>query len=142
MITSIELGEANASLAINTIRTELTLRNKSATIAISDSHGELIALLKMDGAPLSSVLVAMNKAYTSARTGDESGNIGRSSAAEGWDLANFGDPRYIGWEGGVAVRINGKVAGAVAVSGLTGEEDVELARLGANAIIKNAEEIR
>lgn len=139
MIQTIQLGDAEATLAINTIRSELIARGKKATIAVGDRHGELIAVLKMDGAPMNSVLVATNKVFTSARTGGESGDIGRSSLKEGWDLANFGDSRYIGWEGGAAVVFQGHVVGAVAVSGLTGEEDLELAKLGISAILASVE---
>jgi glc operon protein GlcG len=41
---------------------------KAAVIAVADTHGELIAFARMDGAPLSSILVATNKAYTAARS--------------------------------------------------------------------------
>ncbi len=139
MIKTIQLGDAEATLAITTIRSELIARNKTASIAVGDRHGELIAVLKIDGAPMNSVLFATNKVFTSARTGGESGDIGRNSLKEGWDLANFGDSRYIGWEGGAAVIFQGQVVGAVAVSGLTGEEDLELAKLGINAILATAE---
>ncbi|MES2934798.1 MAG: heme-binding protein [Pseudomonadota bacterium] len=139
MINTFALGEAEASLAIAAIRSELQRRGKVAVIAVGDTHGELIALLKMDGASLPSILIACNKVYTSARNRGESGGIGRASMKEGWDLANFGDKRYIGWEGGAAVHYQGQVLGAVAVSGLSGEEDIELAQIGISAILKSLE---
>jgi glc operon protein GlcG len=40
---------------------------KPAVIAVADSHGELIAFARMDGAPVSSVRIAANKAWTAAR---------------------------------------------------------------------------
>jgi glc operon protein GlcG len=55
----------------------------------------------------------------------------------GFDIRNYGDPRYIGWGGGLPVIIDGMVAGAVAVSGLSSEEDEELARAGIQAILSN-----
>jgi glc operon protein GlcG len=50
--------------------------------------------------------------------------------AKGADAAFYGDPRYVGFGGGLPVRIDGVVAGAVAVSGLSDDEDEALAALG------------
>ena len=107
-------------------------------IAVADRHGELIALWRMDGASLSCMTIAANKAFTAARQKKPSGDVGRSSRDDGWDIAYLGDRRYIGWDGGVPVLLGGEVAGAVAVSGLTGEEDAELAALGAKKIAETA----
>lgn len=139
MIKTLELGEVEATLAITAIRAELLRRGKTAVIAVGDTHGELIALLRMDGVGLPSILIACNKVFTSARHRGESGDIGRSSLQEGWDLANFGDRRYIGWGGGAAVHFQGHVLGAVAVSGLSCEEDLELSKIGIAAILKSLE---
>jgi glc operon protein GlcG len=40
---------------------------KSVVVAVADSHGELIGFARMDGAPVSSIRIAMNKAWTAAR---------------------------------------------------------------------------
>jgi glc operon protein GlcG len=129
-----EIGAAEASMAVDLIAGELKRRGKAAVIAVADSHGELIALLRCDGAPFSCIAIATNKAFTAARERKPSGDLGRSSRKDGWDIAYLGDPRYVGWDGGIPVVIGGEVVGAVAVSGLTGEEDAELARLAADKI--------
>ena len=54
----------------------------------------------------------------------------------GFDIAYYGDPRYVGWGGGLPVRVEGEVVGAVAVSGLTDAEDEELSALGVAAITR------
>ena len=133
-----ELGEREASLAIETIRAEVQRRGKTAVIAVSDSHGEAIALLRMDGAPFSSVDVALHKVLTASRERKETGELGKMFLSQGWQLANS-DPRFTGWDGGVPVRYKGKIVGAVAVSGLDQAEDAELARLAVAAILKSAE---
>jgi glc operon protein GlcG len=133
-----EIGEDEAKLAIDLIVGELKRRGKAAVIAIGDRHGELIALWRMNGAPLSSVTIATNKGFTAAREKKPSGDVGRGSRTGGWDIAYLGDPRYVGWDGGIPVMIGGEVAGAVAVSGLSGEEDAELASLAADRIAKGA----
>ncbi len=52
----------------------------------------------------------------------------------GHDIAYYGDPKYVGWGGGVPVWKNGEVVGAVAVSGLSSNEDSVLAALGVEVI--------
>ncbi len=110
---------------------------KSVAIAVADAHGELIAFARMDGVPLPSIAIAMNKAWTAARTGKTTQEIGEKvrHPQKGHDIAYYGDPRFVGWGGGVPVRKDGEVAGAVAVSGLTSKEDADLASLGADLIV-------
>jgi glc operon protein GlcG len=134
MRTIREIGEEEAGVALEVIISELRRRKKAAVIAVADRHGELIALWRMNGASLSCMTIATNKAFTAAREKKPSGDVGRSSRDDGWDIAYLGDRRYIGWDGGVPVLLGGEVAGAVAVSGLSGEEDVELAAMGAKKI--------
>ena len=129
-----ELGEAEAVAAAGAIRDELIRRGKTAVIAVGDSHWELILLQRMDGAPLPSVEVATRKVWTAARERQETGALGQGFLKQGWQVANS-DPRFTGWDGGAPVFVNGKVVGAVAVSGLSQEEDIELARLGVARIL-------
>lgn len=132
------LGQAEAQVAIQAIQAELERRGKTAVIAVADAHGELVALLRLDCAPLPSILVATNKAWTAAREGKPTYEVGQSSRhpQTGFDLANYGDPHYIGWGGGLPVRVHGKGVGAVAVSGLSELEDIEVAQKGVDAILK------
>lgn len=111
---------------------------KSVAIAVADAHGELIAFARMDGVPLPSIAIAMNKAWTAARTGKTTQEIGEKvrHPQKGHDIAYYGDPRFVGWGGGVPVLKDGEVAGAVAVSGLSSKEDAGLARLGADLITR------
>jgi glc operon protein GlcG len=134
------LGHLEAQLAIQTIQSELLRRQKSAVIAVADDHGELISLLRVDGAPLPSIVIATNKAWTAARERKPSFELGQSSRdpKTGFDMAYYGDPRYLGWGGGVPVVLNGTMVGAVAVSGLVQEEDMELAGLAVAAIVEAA----
>lgn len=134
------LGHSEAQRAIAAIQSELIQRQQAAVIAVADAHGELIALLRMDGAPLGSILIAANKAWTAARERKPSKELGQAARdpLTGFDMAYFGDSRYIGWGGGIPVRIEGVVVGAVAVSGLPEDVDMELAALGIAAIGQGA----
>ena len=109
---------------------------KAASIAVSDSHGDLICFARMDGAPVSSIRIATNKAWTAARERKPTKEIGEKvkHPEKGHDIAYFGDPQYVGWGGGIPVWKDGALIGAVGVSGLSAEEDVSLARLGVDLI--------
>ena len=130
-----ELGEEEARIAIEAIREELIRRAKVAVIAVSDSHGELVSLLRMNGAPLPSIDVATRKALTAARERSETGLLGRNFQKNGWQMANS-DVRFTGWDGGIPVWHRNRLVGSVAVSGLDQSEDAEMARLGAARIIE------
>src|SRR5579871_4203327 len=126
MITELNLDYAEARRAIDAIVAEIGKRNKAAVVAVADSHGELIALARMDGASLASITIATNKAFTAVRAGKPSREVGRRvrDTEDGHDISYYGDPRYVGWGGGVPVKKDGKIVGSVAVSGLPEEEDM------------------
>jgi glc operon protein GlcG len=137
MRSHMSLQTADAQLAIGAIQTEMSRRGKAGVIAVADDHGELIGLLRVDGAPLASIVIATNKAWTAARERKPSYELGQASrdSKTGFDMAYYGDPRYIGWGGGVPVVVGGAVVGSIAVSGLTEEEDMELAEMAARAVV-------
>ncbi len=130
------LGHTEAQAAIQAIQAELVRRNQAAVIAVADAHGELIGLLRLDDAPLPSIVIATNKAWTAARERKPTRELGQAARDphSGFDMAYYGDPRYIGWGGGVPVIIDGAVVGAVAVSGLPEEVDMEIVQIGVAAI--------
>ena len=135
MQTFMTLGETEAKLAVDAAVAELRRRGKAATVAVGDCYGELIALFRMDGANLPSIVIAGNKVYTAARLRGFSGEIGRATFADNALMSYHGDGRFVGWDGGVPVVIGGHCVGAVAVSGLAGEEDLAIAEIAAAAII-------
>ncbi len=136
MIEQPSIDYADARKLIDMLVEEVQRRGKAGVIAVVDPHGELIAFARMDGAPFSSITIAMNKAWTAARERKPTKQIGEAvrDPEKGYDIAYFGDKRAVGWGGGVPILKNGKVAGAVAVSGLPQAEDVELATLAAGTL--------
>lgn len=141
MKSLVTLTHSDAQHALTAIQAELEKRGQAAVITVADSHGELIALLRLDGAPLPSITIATNKAWTAARERKPSKELGQAArdAATGFDMAYFGDARYIGWGGGLPVIVNGQVVGAVGVSGLPEADDIELATLGVQAILNQVQ---
>ncbi|UCG25634.1 MAG: heme-binding protein [Chloroflexota bacterium] len=131
MYQQFQLTHDEAMRIVQAIRVELEKDGRGAAVAVVDEHGELIAFLRNDGCPLPSINNAIHKAFTAAREGTDSFNIGRASREEGFPITNFGDLRYTGWGGGVPIRHQGQVVGAVGVSGLPEAEDMVLAEMGA-----------
>ena len=127
---------SEAKRAVDLIVEQASKSQKAAAIAVADSHGDLICFARMDGAPVSSIQIAMNKAWTASRERKPTKEIGEKvrHPEKGHDIAYYGDPRYVGWGGGVPVLWNGTVVGAVAVSGLSSNEDAALATLGVELI--------
>jgi glc operon protein GlcG len=128
------LSHTDALRVLDKAREILEAGGHGAAVAVVDSHGELIAFLKTDGCPLPSIHNAIHKAFTAARERKESGALGQASREEGFPLTNFGDLRYTGWGGGVPLYADGRVIGAVGVSGLPEAQDVEIARAAAGAL--------
>jgi uncharacterized protein GlcG (DUF336 family) len=97
-------------------------------VAILDDGGNLKAFGRMDGAPILSIEMAQNKAYTAL--------FGISTQ----DFFNFiqGDPsllagiptlaRVAAWGGGFPIKVNGEIVGAIGLSGApTVQNDVDCA---------------
>jgi len=136
MRTLHSIDYSDAKRAVDLIVGKASQVQKAVVVAVADAHGDLIALARMDGAPVSSIRVAMNKAWTAARERKPTKEIGEKvkHPEKGHDIAYYGDPMYVGWGGGLPVWKNGEVVGAVAVSGLSSNEDIELAELGVEMI--------
>lgn len=104
-------------------------------IAVVDESGVLKAFSRMDGAPLLSVELAKDKAYTAAAYG---------IPTHTWHDFIKGDPpllhgivhtpRLIVFGGGYPIELDGGVVGGVGVSGGHYEQDMEVAKAGLSAL--------
>lgn len=108
-------------------------------IAVVDDGGHLMAFAKMDGAKLSSITIAINKAISSAirrlpsgpaRSGDEVNLLLSLSLAIG------SHAQQTPLRGGLPLEANGQCVGAIGVSNGTEDQDVEVARAGVAALGK------
>jgi uncharacterized protein GlcG (DUF336 family) len=119
-----------ALAVINAVRASASA---PVSVVVADGHGEVVAALRMDGAPLDTYENARRKAYTAARsdaftTRDLADKVGSTPT----ELASF-DTQYSFFLGGVAALDGGRRIGAVGVSGLPGVEDDALARAAIEA---------
>ena len=133
------LDYSEAKRAVDLIVEKALQMQKAAAVAVADAHGDLICFARMDGVPVSSIRIAMNKARTAARERKSTKEIGEKvkHPEKGHDIAYYGDPKYVGWGGGIPVWKNSEVIGAVAVSGLSSTEDIALAELGVESIARS-----
>ena len=107
-----------------------------ANIAVADAGGNLLAFARMDDAWLGSIDIAINKAFTSRAFNVATDQL--SSLAQpgqqfyGIHVSNHG--RIMIFAGGVPLKSNGHVVGAVGVSGGTGAQDQAIADAAAAAL--------
>ncbi|MEZ8583739.1 heme-binding protein [Vibrio cyclitrophicus] len=103
-------------------------RNQQAiSVSVCDTHGELLAFIRMDNVSVQAGLLAQNKAYTSARDRQPSGNLGAWARETGKDLSYWTDFKITGFKGGVPIEHQGQVIGALGISGLSEDDDEALA---------------
>lgn len=130
-MSDLTLAEAQALIAA--ITGAAAARGKAIVVAVSDRHGELIAFSRMANGLLAAITIAQNKAYTAARLNRATRMLGERYSAGG-AFAFLGDTRFTGFAGGLPVLRDGAVCGAVGVSGLSEDEDEDLARIGLAAL--------
>jgi uncharacterized protein GlcG (DUF336 family) len=104
-------------------------------VALTDASGVLAGFLRMPGAFLHSVEIAIDKAYTAAGFGFPTSAW--ASLVAGDELLKIGlnqRPRLVMFGGGLPVVEAGAVIGGIGVSGGSAEQDEACARAGLRAI--------
>lgn len=104
----------------------------SMVISVVDDGGNLVAVHRMDDAWLASVDIAQNKAWTSVALKTPSANLAEATvpAAELYGLNTTNNGRLVVFGGGIPLVNDGKVVGAIGVSGSTVPHDVQVAEAG------------
>lgn len=104
-------------------------------IAVADAGGNLVAHVRMDNAWLGSVDISIKKAWTSRAfditTKDLADNSQSGDQFFGIHASNNG--KVMIFAGGIPLKKDGKVVGAIGVSGGSGEQDHSVAEAGATA---------
>ena len=105
-------------------------------IAVVDAGGNLVAHVRMDNAWIGSIDISINKAYTSRAfdisTKDLAGHSQSGNQFFGIHASNHG--RIMIFAGGIPLKQDGKVVGAIGVSGGSGEQDHAVAEAGATTV--------
>lgn len=104
-------------------------------IAVADSGGNLVAHVRMDGAWIGSIDISINKAFTARAFDIATEDLAEHSQSGGQffgiHASNHG--RVMIFAGGIPLKRDGKVVGAIGVSGGSGKQDQTVAEAGAAA---------
>jgi len=125
------LDQDGAQTVLQAAKERAQQRNAPSAIAVVDPAGDLLAFQRMDGVRPASADLAIEKARTAARlqrpTEEIEENINRGRTA-------FVTAGIAALRGGVPIRVNGNVVGAVGVAGLSKDSDTGIANAAAAAL--------
>jgi uncharacterized protein GlcG (DUF336 family) len=104
-------------------------------IAVVDAGGNLVSHVRMDGAWIGSINISINKAFTSRAFDISTKDLGTHSQSGGqfFGIHASNGGRIMIFAGGIPLKKDGKVVGAIGVSGGSGEQDHSVAEAGAAA---------
>jgi uncharacterized protein GlcG (DUF336 family) len=105
-------------------------------IAVADEGGNLIAHVRMDGAWIGSIDISIKKAYTSRAFDIATKDLATHSQSGGqfFGIHASNDGKIMIFAGGIPLTRQGRVVGAIGVSGGSGEQDHAVAEAGAASL--------
>ena len=110
--------------------------NVPMVFSVVDEGGNIILVHRMEGSLLASLDISMNKAYTALAlqmpTSDVS-NLAKESGSL-YGIQNTNSNRMVVFGGGFPIEVNGKIVGAVGVSGGTVEQDMAIAQYAIDSL--------
>ncbi|MBK6939073.1 MAG: heme-binding protein [Planctomycetes bacterium] len=109
----------------------------TGAFAVVDGAGNLVAFERVDGTFPASSRIAVGKAFTAASFGFPTAKFEASIREGRTPLIDLADtlPDFTPLKGGVSIRVDGHVVGAIGVSGAaSAEQDEEIAFAGARAL--------
>ena len=131
-------------ITLNDARNVIAAAEKKASeigqpmnIAVVDGGGNLISHIDLDGAWIGSINISINKAFTSRAFDIATKDLAKHSQPGGqfYGIHASNDGRIMIFAGGIPLKRNGKVVGAIGVSGGSGEQDQAVAEAGAGAFL-------
>jgi glc operon protein GlcG len=151
VVIALTLGAANASaqlpnpygLSINgenarkvaaAALAEATRNKWTMAAAVVDTSGDLVFFEKLDGTQAASVDIAIDKARSAARFKRPTKALQDALAAGGEGLRMLGLQGAVPVEGGVPIVMDGKIVGAIGVSGGTSAQDGQSAKAGVDSV--------
>ncbi len=102
-------------------------------IAVVDAGGNLVAHVRMDGAWIGSIDISIKKAYTSRAFDLATKDLAEHSQSGGqfFGIHASNNGQIMIFAGGIPLKSEGQVVGAIGVSGGSGEQDQAVAEAGA-----------
>ena len=128
------IGVENAKKAAAPALAEARKNNWNMAVAIVDPSGNLVYYEKMDNTQLGSADICIAKARSAARFKRPTKAFQDALAAGGAGLRILRLEGTVPVEGGIPIVIEGKIVGAIGVSGDTSEHDAQCAQAGVDAL--------
>ncbi|RQH09003.1 GlcG/HbpS family heme-binding protein [Paraburkholderia dinghuensis] len=125
------IGVDAAKQLIAAAEAEAKKRDWKMNIAVVDTHGDLVAFERMDGAQLASIAISQKKARTSAQFRRETRVFFNQFASGQTYVGTFG-PDMVASPGGFPLVQGGKLVGAIGCSGGTGDQDAAVCKAAAD----------
>ena len=127
------VGAEMAKKMIAAVEAEVVKHRWKLNIAVVDTHGDLVAFSRMDGAQLASITISQGKARTAARFRRES-RLFYNAYETGHPYVSTLDPTLVASPGGWPLIEGGKLIGAIGCSGGTGDQDAAACKAGADLV--------
>jgi glc operon protein GlcG len=127
---SVETAKKVAAAAL----VEARKNNWNMAVAVVDPHGDLVYYEKMDNTQLGSAKVSVNKARSAVLYKRPTKAFQDALAAGGAGLRVLGLEGAVPVEGGIPLIVDGKIIGAIGLSGDLSEHDAQCAKAGADAV--------
>ena len=124
----------NARKAATVALAEARKNGWAMAAAVVDQAGDLVYYEKLDGTQAASANIALEKARASARFKRPTKALQDTLAAGGEGLRILGLPGAVPVDGGVPIVMDGKIVGAIGLSGGTSAQDGQCATAGAAAL--------
>jgi uncharacterized protein GlcG (DUF336 family) len=123
-----------ARRAIAAAEAEANRNSWPVAIAVVDTAGMLVAFQRTDNTQTGSIAVAVDKASSSAMYRRPSKAFQDAVAGGGAGLRSLNLRGASTVDGGVPLTVGGKIVGAIGVSGVTADQDGQIARAGAEGL--------
>jgi uncharacterized protein GlcG (DUF336 family) len=138
MLTYQTLSLAEANLILDACQRKAEELGVPEVLCVADVAGYPIALRRLDGGKVTSVQIAMNKAFTAAGHRKPTHHYKNSlPGEEAFGIFTQHEGRFTVFVGGYPIVVDGKVVGGVAASGGNGEQDIAVCEAGIAAFMKH-----
>ena len=101
-----------------------------------DEGGNIILVHRMEGSLLASLDISINKAYTALALQIPTSDVNSLAKESGslYGIQNTNSNKIVVFGGGIPIEVNGKMVGAIGVSGGTVEQDIEIAKYAIDSL--------
>src|SRR6476659_8530600 len=123
-----------AKRAVAAAEAEARKNNWNVMIVVLDSGGHTVMSQRLDGTQYASIRIAAGKARTALEFKRPTKALDDTIAAGGGGLRLLSVGGVTAFEGGIPIVVDGKIVGSIGVSGVTAQQDAQIARAGAESV--------